>query len=420
MNTAQTIGLLLRTLASHGTAVDRAKRLASFPGAGLKQMVTFLTTHSTLGAQFAERVGFDALVSLAIGRPTSSGTARGNRSICAVTRSAFLPVSSSSLVRRRCSIDGMACTRRWQWGTGARPPVRAGGRGRVRRARREILDDIDEAADWDALLAAEPALVRRVPAPELDAVLVAIADMIDLKSPVPGRSFAGSGQPPRPKPAETAGSPTRRCRRCAGPGCYMTWADSACRRDLGQARPAHRDRVRTGPPPSVSHRSDAGANPRAEPRSGRSRRATTSGWTARVIRAGSPRHRSPRLTFCSPQPTSTTRLTEPRPHRPPLDAGDAADELRDQVRRGLLDREAANAVLRAAGHRAPARQGWPGGLTGREVEVLGCSPAVIRTSRSHSASRSARRQSPTMSSTSTPSSTYPAAPRRLYSRPSTA
>ncbi len=27
-------------------------------------------------------------------------------------------------------------------------------------------------------------------------------------------------------------------------------------------------------------------------------------------------------------------------------------------------------MLRAAGHRAPARQDWPGGLTGREVEVL--------------------------------------------------
>jgi DNA-binding CsgD family transcriptional regulator len=63
-------------------------------------------------------------------------------------------------------------------------------------------------------------------------------------------------------------------------------------------------------------------------------------------------------------------LTEPRPHRAALDAGPAAGELRDQVRRGLLDGEAANAVLRAAGHRAPARQGRPAGLTGREVEVL--------------------------------------------------
>jgi len=28
-------------------------------------------------------------------------------------------------------------------------------------------------------------------------------------------------------------------------------------------------------------------------------------------------------------------------------------------------------VLTATGHRAPARRGWPGGLTAREVEVLG-------------------------------------------------
>ena len=32
---------------------------------------------------------------------------------------------------------------------------------------------------------------------------------------------------------------------------------------------------------------------------------------------------------------------------------------------------AADAVLQAAGHRAPARRSWPAGLTAREVEVLG-------------------------------------------------
>jgi DNA-binding NarL/FixJ family response regulator len=32
---------------------------------------------------------------------------------------------------------------------------------------------------------------------------------------------------------------------------------------------------------------------------------------------------------------------------------------------------AANAVLQAAGHRAPARRSWPAGLTAREVEILG-------------------------------------------------
>ena len=41
------------------------------------------------------------------------------------------------------------------------------------------------------------------------------------------------------------------------------------------------------------------------------------------------------------------------------------------VRAGRLDGDAVNAVLAAAGQRAPARREWPAGLTAREVEVLG-------------------------------------------------
>ena len=48
----------------------------------------------------------------------------------------------------------------------------------------------------------------------------------------------------------------------------------------------------------------------------------------------------------------------------------AAIGLLAQVRAGRLDGEAANAVLAAAGQRAPARREWPSGLTAREVEVL--------------------------------------------------
>ena len=64
-------------------------------------------------------------------------------------------------------------------------------------------------------------------------------------------------------------------------------------------------------------------------------------------------------------------MTEPRPHRDPLDPGQASRELRAEVVAGRLDGEAADAVLAAAGHRAPTRRAWPGGLTAREVEVLG-------------------------------------------------
>jgi hypothetical protein len=57
MSTVRTISFLLRRVGSHGGGVARAKRLAAFPVAGMKEVVAFLTTHSTLAAQFAEQIG---------------------------------------------------------------------------------------------------------------------------------------------------------------------------------------------------------------------------------------------------------------------------------------------------------------------------------------------------------------------------
>ena len=64
-------------------------------------------------------------------------------------------------------------------------------------------------------------------------------------------------------------------------------------------------------------------------------------------------------------------MTEPRPQRDALDSDRASRELRAEAVAGRLDGQAVDAVLSAAGHRAPARRGWPRGLTAREVEVLG-------------------------------------------------
>ena len=66
MNTAQMISFILRRVGSHGSSAARAKRLAAFPVTGLKQMLAFLTTHSTLGGQFAERIGLDDAACVAI------------------------------------------------------------------------------------------------------------------------------------------------------------------------------------------------------------------------------------------------------------------------------------------------------------------------------------------------------------------
>jgi len=63
-------------------------------------------------------------------------------------------------------------------------------------------------------------------------------------------------------------------------------------------------------------------------------------------------------------------LTESRPHRPARAPEAAASELRAEVAARRLDGGAADAVLRAAGHRVRRRKEWPSGLTSREVEVL--------------------------------------------------
>jgi HD-GYP domain-containing protein (c-di-GMP phosphodiesterase class II) len=63
-------------------------------------------------------------------------------------------------------------------------------------------------------------------------------------------------------------------------------------------------------------------------------------------------------------------MTEPRPHRPAMRPEQAADELQREVHAGRLDRECADAVLEAAGHRVGRRKEFAAGLTKREVEVL--------------------------------------------------
>ena len=64
------------------------------------------------------------------------------------------------------------------------------------------------------------------------------------------------------------------------------------------------------------------------------------------------------------------QLRETRPGRAALESEDAAGELRRDVRAGRHDAESVEAVLAAAGHRSPKQPAFSAGLTAREVEVL--------------------------------------------------
>jgi HD-GYP domain-containing protein (c-di-GMP phosphodiesterase class II) len=63
-------------------------------------------------------------------------------------------------------------------------------------------------------------------------------------------------------------------------------------------------------------------------------------------------------------------LVSDRAHRAAVTPPAAAAALRTEVRAGRLDADAVDAVLAAAGHPVRRRQAFVGGLTGREVEVL--------------------------------------------------
>jgi HD-GYP domain-containing protein (c-di-GMP phosphodiesterase class II)/DNA-binding CsgD family transcriptional regulator len=62
-----------------------------------------------------------------------------------------------------------------------------------------------------------------------------------------------------------------------------------------------------------------------------------------------------------------------RPHRPALTGAQIAETMAGEVKAGRLDRTVTDATLAVAGHpttRSGGGDGWPGGLTDREVEVL--------------------------------------------------
>ncbi|WP_304455366.1 HD domain-containing phosphohydrolase [Nocardiopsis sp. YSL2] len=63
-------------------------------------------------------------------------------------------------------------------------------------------------------------------------------------------------------------------------------------------------------------------------------------------------------------------LRSDRPHRPAFDLDQASGLLREHVREGALDAEAAGAVLACVGRGGGAHPTWPAGLTDRQVQVL--------------------------------------------------
>ena len=163
MSTARTISFLLRRVGSHGSGAARARRLAAFPVAGIKQVTAFMTTHCTLGSQFATQIGLDDAVSVAIGQAYEQWDGKGyphhlrGQQICLPARLVQLASPVEIFSRRKGMAAAVAIARRHR-GTQFDPAAVDLFCGHAA----DLLDGLDQASDWDAILDTEPPLSRRV------------------------------------------------------------------------------------------------------------------------------------------------------------------------------------------------------------------------------------------------------------------
>jgi HD-GYP domain-containing protein (c-di-GMP phosphodiesterase class II) len=233
----------------------------------------------------------------------------------------------------------------------------------------ELFDVIHDRQSWEAVIAAEPIARRYLTESQLDAALTAMADFVDLKTPV----FTGHsrGVAERASAAGEAGG-------LGAARVHLLWRAGLVH-DLG----------RSGVANSIWEK--GGALTESEWESVRLHAYLGERMLARVPDLlevarvagshherldGSGYHRGVGAAQLSLEDRLLAAadvrqaLSEPRPHRPALDDHQAAAELRHEVVSGRLDGEAVALVLAGEEARPRRRREWPAGLTAREVEVL--------------------------------------------------
>jgi HD-GYP domain-containing protein (c-di-GMP phosphodiesterase class II) len=232
-----------------------------------------------------------------------------------------------------------------------------------------ILGALDSAHTWSAVIDAEPALRVTLRGDDFDRALLAIADFVDLKSPY----TLGHARAVAELAAATAAQlrlpedDTRLLRR-AGlvHDLGRLGVSNAIWDKPGPLGVGEWERVRLHPylTERMLHQSVALA-PLGEIAVQHRERLDGSGYPKGLM--GGAIGKPARILGAADAYQS---MREPRPHRPPLSAERAAEELQADARAGKLDAEVVAAVLVAAGHAVGRRREWPAGLTTREVDVL--------------------------------------------------
>jgi HD-GYP domain-containing protein (c-di-GMP phosphodiesterase class II) len=232
-----------------------------------------------------------------------------------------------------------------------------------------IVSGLDAVDTWQAVIAAEPALAVVLSGERLDAALAAVANFVDLKSPY----FLGHSAAVAELVAEAGrqlGVPEEEVRTLRRAGLAHDFGrlgvSNAIWDKRGPLGTGEWERVRLQPylTERMLGQSEALA-PLGAIAVQHRERLDGSGYPRGL--SGAAISRPARLLGAA---DAYQAMREPRPHRPPIAAEEAAAELRAEVKAGRLDADAVEAVLGAAGHRVPRRREGPAGLTPREVEIL--------------------------------------------------
>jgi HD-GYP domain-containing protein (c-di-GMP phosphodiesterase class II) len=361
---------MLRHLGGDRPLPQRIGMVPSFLGDGRRAAESMLENHWRASDDLMERIGLDQVirdtVEQSFERWDGRGIPRGiGGSRILVTSQLVSLADVVEVFHRAGGVEAAVAVARERAGTQFDPELVA----TFAEAAPELFAELEATEPWGAVTSAEQASRYWLAHERLDTALEAVADFVDVKSPW----TIGHSRGVAALAAEAAGhygldaGDTARLRRAAlVHDLGRLGVPNAIWDKPGPLGPAELERARMHV--YLTERmlsSSAALAPLAAIAGQHHERLDGSGYPRGLTGADI----TPAGRLLAAADSYHARL-EPRPHRPAKTAEQAAAELREDVRGGRIDSDAARAVLAAAGHRSGKRHEWPAGLTGREVEVL--------------------------------------------------
>jgi len=361
---------MLRHLGSGRPVTERARLGIAFFGDGRKAAAAMLDNHWTAADRLAARLGLGQRVRDSVEqtfeRWDGKGVPKGASGEEILPASRLVALADVVEVFHRAGgVDAAIEVARQRRGTQFDPVIADLFAAEAPR----LCSGLDAASTWDAVMAAEPALGARLGDEQVESALEAIADFTDVKSPFTiGHSRAVADLAADAAISFGLSEPAARQVRLAGlvHDLGRLGVPNAIWDKPGPLSHAETERVRLHP--YLTERMltcSPGLAPLAAIAAEHHERMDGSGYP-RGLSGGAI---SPQGRLLAAADHYRSR-TEPRPHRPASGPGEAANQVRAEVKAGRLDAEAAAAVLASAGHRPARRPARPDGLTSREVEVL--------------------------------------------------